>query len=177
MTDAPHLPERPYAFTVCRIVPENNLHLILEAFETPPREVPELVIVGNWNSSVYGRDLMARFGGYEHIHLMAPIYDLEQLNRLRGNCKVYLHGHSCGGTNPSLVEAMYMGLTIIAFDVNFNRETTEKQAKYFSTAAELHELCEHLDIESARQVADRMKEIADRRYTWRRISECYAELF
>ena len=177
MTDEKHLPERPYAFTVCRIEPENNLHLILEAFETSPHEVPELVIVGNWNHSAYGRELRERFGQYGHIHLMDPIYDLERLNRLRGNCKVYLHGHSCGGTNPSLVEAMYMGLPIIAFDVNFNRETTEKQAKYFSTAAELHELCEHLDAEAAHAVASRMKEIADRRYTWRRISDLYAELF
>ena len=177
MTDEKDLPARPYAFTVCRIEPENNLHVILEAFATPPREVPELVIVGNWGNSAYGLDLKARFGAYGHIHLKPPIYDLEKLNRLRGNCKVYLHGHSCGGTNPSLVEAMYMGLPIIAFDVNFNRETTEKQAKYFSSAAELHELCDNLDAEAAREVAARMKEIADRRYTWKRIGELYAELF
>lgn len=177
MKDKKTLSERPYAFTVCRIEPENNLHLILKAFETPPRKVPELVIVGNWNKSVYGRDLKALFGRFDHIHLLEPIYDLVRLNRLRSNCKVYLHGHSCGGTNPSLVEAMYMGLPIFAFDVNFNRETTERQAKYFSTAAELHELCENLDAEAAREVARKMKEIADRRYTWERISELYAELF
>jgi len=171
------LSERPYAFTVCRIEPENNLHMILKAFETPPRWVPELVIVGNWNNSAYGRDLKALFDKFGHIHLLESIYELKRLNRLRSNCKVYLHGHSCGGTNPSLVEAMYMGLTIFAFDVDFNRETTEGQAKYFSTAAELHKLCDDFDAEVARKIARRMKEIADRRYTWERISELYAELF
>lgn len=173
----PEVPAEPYAFTVCRIEPENNLHMILEAFRKPPLAVPRLVAVGNWQHSEYSRNLWTEYGQYEHIRLLNPIYDLQKLNLLRGHCRVYLHGHSCGGTNPSLVEAMYMGLTVIAFDVNFNRETTEHQAWYFTSAEQLHDLCDNFDLAEAQQMAERMKCIADRRYTWQRISECYAELF
>lgn len=174
MSEYPFL-NAPYAFTVCRIEPENNLHLILEAF-APPSPLT-LVIVGNWNNSEYGRELRRRHGRQSGVFLLDPIYDPEQLNLLRGNCAVYLHGHSCGGTNPSLVEAMYLGLPVIACDVNFNRETTENQALYFSSAGQLKELCEQLDVNTRRRLGEKMKEIADRRYTWQRISKCYSNLF
>jgi len=166
---------RRYAFGVCRIVPENNVHLILEAFAADP--AMPLVMVGNWHSCDYGQDLLNRYQGNSHIELKEPIYDPAILDPLRRNCTVYLHGHSCGGTNPSLVEAMYCELPIIAFDVNFNRETTENQALYFKTAEELKALCNSFDDEKAAVIRKKMKEIADRRYTWERISDCYAKLF
>ena len=72
---------------------------------------------------------------------------------------------------------MYLGLPVIACDVNFNRETTENQALYFSSAGQLKELCEQLDVNTRRRLGEKMKEIADRRYTWQRISKCYSNLF
>lgn len=165
----------PYAFSVCRIEPENNLHLILAAFEEPA-PLP-LVVVGNWDNSEYGQNLRNRYQNQPDIFLLDPIYEPGKLNQLRGNCTIYLHGHSCGGTNPSLVEAMYLGLPIIAFDVNFNRETTENQALYFQSATELNKLCTQFDDKALRQLGNKMKEIALRRYTWKRISECYSHLF
>lgn len=163
-----------YAFGVCRIEPENNIHIILEAFaKTPPMP---LVFVGNWDNSEYGREQKARYSEIPHIRLSDPIYDQEKLNGIRGNCTVYLHGHSCGGTNPSLVEAMYLGLPVIAYDVNFNRETTEGKALYFSSADELRTLCGELNDTELKKLAASMKEIALRRYTWKRISDCYSKL-
>ena len=166
---------KKYAFTVCRIEPENSIHIILQAF-AKDAAIP-LVIVGNWTNSDYGRNLKKQFGSHESIHLLDPIYDLNELNKLRKGCTIYLHGHSCGGTNPSLVEAMYLGLVIVAFDVNFNRETTENKALYFSSAEQLNKICSELEESTCNTIASSMKEIAERRYTWKRISECYAELF
>jgi glycosyltransferase involved in cell wall biosynthesis len=174
MSDYPFL-NSPYAFTVCRIEPENNLHLILEAFEDS--SALPVVAVGNWNNSDYGRDLRRHYHNSSVFFLLDPIYEPSRLNTIRGNCALYLHGHSCGGTNPSLVEAMFLGLPIIAYDVNFNRETTENQAWYFSSAAQLKTLCRELDDENQTMLGRKMKEIADRRYTWKRISECYSNLF
>lgn len=165
---------KPYAFSVCRIEPENNIHVILEAFSGDA--VMPVVIVGNWQNSDYGKKLLEKYKDCPAVYQLSPIYDPIRLNELRGKCTLYLHGHSCGGTNPSLVEAMYLGLPIAAFDVNFNRETTENQALYFKNADELKILCHNASDTDLKSIGRRMKAIADRRYTWQRISECYSKL-
>ena len=165
---------KPFAFGVCRIEPENNVHLLLEAFSE--QTTMPLIMVGNWANSEYGNGLKERYLGNPSIIMYDPIYDQGKLNALRSNCTLYLHGHSCGGTNPSLVEAMYLRLAIVAFDCNFNRETTENKAIYFKNAEKLRELLHSLTDKQLQQIADCMKEIADRRYTWKRIADCYAKL-
>jgi glycosyltransferase involved in cell wall biosynthesis len=90
---------------------------------------------------------------------------------------VYIHGHSTGGTNPSLVEAMYLGLPVIAFDVSFNRATTENKAFYFTTANDLVTIIENTRIAELKEQSLVMKDIADRRYTWEIIAEKYDYLF
>ena len=164
-----------YAFGVCRIEPENNIHLILESFEEK-NSLP-LIMVGNWAHGKYGINLKQRYSSCENICLLDPIYEQDKLNCLRQNCLVYLHGHSCGGTNPSLVEAMYLGLSIIAFDVSFNRETTNNQAFYFKTVEDLREITNKTDRDIFKKNGAIMQEIAKKRYTWSRIANLYAELF
>lgn len=165
----------PYAFTVCRIEPENNIHLILDAFSGVD-ELP-LAIVGNWDGSRYGRELRSRYGGMPHLHLLDPIYDERRLNALRGGCAVYVHGHSAGGTNPSLVEAMTLSLPILAYDVVYNRATTEERAMYFSDAATLRDHLWAGRDERWTAMGLEMKRIADERYTWKRIISKYSTLF
>ena len=166
---------QPYAFSVCRIEPENNIHIILEAMANSP-DLP-LVLVGNWKASEYGRLLLQKFGNIRHLHLLDPIYDPEKLNPIRSNCSLYLHGHSSGGTNPSLVEAMYLNLPVAAYDVDYNRETTENRALYFSNSGELHNLVASLMNINTEEIARQMHEIAWRRYRWSVIAEAYAALF
>jgi len=163
-----------YSFSVCRIEPENNVHIILEAFSKLPDS--SLVIVGNWDNSEYGRALKDKYGDYQHIRLLDPIYDLGQLATLRSKAKFYLHGHSAGGTNPSLVEAMHFTCPVIAFDCNFNRYTTNNKAMYFKTSDQLLSLIKNITVEEANNVSDNMKEIARERYTWEIIANQYYKL-
>lgn len=164
-----------YAFKVCRIEPENNIDLILEAFKESKLT---FILVGNWNFSNYGRKLREQYAGYSNLNLLDPIYDQKTLDELRGNCCLYIHGHSVGGTNPSLVEAMNLGLCCVVFDVDYNRETTENSAIYFKSAVDLTKLLNSyeenlLDLEGCQR---RMKEIALRRYYWSLITDKYSEL-
>lgn len=160
-----------YAFKVCRIEPENNVHEVLKAFA----EIPEynLVIVGNWKNSDYGQSFKKQFENFPNIFLLDPIYDQHKLDVLRGNASIYVHGHSAGGTNPSLVEAMYLGLPIIAFSVSYNKVTTENKAMYFKNRIELAHLVQTMTDNQFEQLGEKMKEIATRRYTWKLISEKY----
>ncbi len=160
-----------YAFSVCRIEPENNIHLILMAFESYADI--DLVIVGNWEYSHYGKELKKKYNGFKHIHLLDPIYEQMLLDELRSNCFIYLHGHSAGGTNPSLVEAMYLGLPIIAFDVEYNKETTFHNAYFFKTSKELIEILSNTNEKEFIKIAVILKAIADKNYTWQNISKKY----
>lgn len=160
-----------YAFCVCRIEPENNTHLILQAFHEAGQK---LRIVGNWQSSEYGRQLKQRYGASRHLELLDPIYDLDRLYEHRALMKMYVHGHSAGGTNPSLVEAMHFGRPILAFDCSYNRATLEGQGEYFHDVASLKRLISFLD----RPTSDAsILEIARRRYTWDAIRKQYEALF
>lgn len=162
---------KPYAFNVCRIEPENNLHLILEAFSQTDK-IP-LVIVGNWNNSQYGIALKQKYFNHSNIHMLDPIYDQQKLDELRFNASLYIHGHSAGGTNPSLVEAMYMGLPIMAYGVSYNRVTTENKAIYFKSIQELITEINEMYTSKLLKIGIEMSEIAKRRYTWKNISFKY----
>ena len=165
----------PYYFKVCRIEPENNIKMILSAFSKIPEK--KLVIVGNWDSSEFGKRQKEAFSSFCNIFLLDPIYDQDILNQFRSNCICYVHGHSAGGTNPSLVEAMYLGLPILAFGVNYNRETTNHQALYFHNEQELIDLVNTTSDESLRTIGVAMKTYASEHYTWERISSQYSQLF
>ena len=164
-----------YAVKVCRIEPENNVHLVLEAFKNCPSR--QLVIVGNWNNSNYGKELKSQYNSFENICLLDPIYNQREIDLIRGNASLYIHGHSAGGTNPSLVEAMYLGLPVISFDVSYNKTTTENKAIYFSTTEDLLNLINSYAPDQLKQLGNEMKKIATRRYTWNIIAKKYDLLF
>jgi len=166
---------KPYAFKVCRIEPENNVHMILEAF-SQYRDL-NIVMIGNWVNSEYGKELKGKYSSFENIYLLDPIYDQQILNQIRSNCFVYMHGHSAGGTNPSLVEAMYLGLPIYAFGVAYNKATTRNAAKYFNDKDELLGLLRSIDAAELKENSASMKRVAEENYTWDKIAQQYAELF
>ena len=164
----------PYAFKVCRIEPENNVQIILEAFSNYPDL--NLVIVGNWNKSDFSEKLRLQFVNFGNIYMLDPIYEQVKLNQLRSNCRVYIHGHSAGGTNPSLVEAMYLKLPIITYDVNFNKETTANKALYFNTPDQLVHILKNVNKESLLALGDDMKRLAEKEYLWEGIAHKYESL-
>lgn len=158
-----------YAVTVCRIEPENNCHLVLEAFSKSDRE---LAFVGNWSRSAYGQELKEKYSAFPNIHILDPIYDIDTLYVLRLNAWAYVHGHSAGGTNPSLVEAMFFGNPVFAYDVVYNRETTGGGALYWSSSDELLNLLSLDDFDTSSII-----DLANQKYTWKRIANQYEKLY
>ncbi|MBV1925523.1 MAG: DUF1972 domain-containing protein [Rhodobacteraceae bacterium] len=171
--DPPAVLPDSYALALCRIEPENNIHMILGAWSQSDQP---LVFVGNWGNSDYGSKLRAQFAAQPNIHLLDPIYDPDLLYALRSRATLYLHGHSAGGTNPSLVEMMHFGMPVLAFDCVFNRNTTENKALYFTTADELAGLLQNQSSDRYRAIGKDMSEIAQQRYTWEKIAESYFAL-
>ena len=91
------------------------------------------------------------------------------MNWLRSNAHVYIHGHSAGGTNPSLVEAMNLSLPILAFDCVYNRATTEEKCLYWKIAEDLQNLMKNKSGKFA-EIAREMGEAGKHLYSWERIA-------
>ena len=165
-----------YGFKVCRIVPENNLDSILSAFSITNKK---FILIGNWANSKYGIELKESYSKFKNLILLDPIYDQSILDELRGNCRLYIHGHSVGGTNPSLVEAMNLGLCCVVYDVNYNRETTSNMALYFKNKNELLNIINKNwnDFEKISSIENDMLKIAKKRFIWSRIINEYDKIF
>ena len=163
-----------YAVGVCRIEPENNIHIVLKAFADTGYA---LKMVGNWEASEYGRQLKQEFIGFNNIELINPIYDTATLFQLRDNCDFYVHGHSAGGTNPSLVEAMFFGKPIVAYDCVYNRFTMEGRGRYFVNVAELKSHIENLRMDEGASIEGGvLQQIAHMKYRWEGIRNQYRRL-
>lgn len=158
-----------YDLAICRIEPENNVDLTLQAAEKSNRP---LVFIGNWNNSDYSLALYKKYRHIEGFHLIQATYDLDILYAIRNNARYYIHGHRAGGTNPSLVEAMFFGMPILSFDVIYNRETTEGKAYYFKDVDTLADLLATDGLDGRPMI-----EIAHREYVWKTIARQYEDIY
>ena len=164
----------PYAFAVCRIQHDNNINMILDAFVENP--VIPLVLVGNWADSEYGIKTKSDYSAEQNLILLDAIYDRKLLDVLRSNCTFYIHGHSAGGTNPSLAEAMYLGLPVFAFASGYNEHTTNHQALYFGNLEELKKLIRAYSSVDLEKMGNSLREIAVKAYRWSTIADQYKQL-
>jgi rhamnosyltransferase len=122
-----------YYLVVARLIPDNNIDLIIEGFKKA-RSNKKLVIVGPLVRSNFVRGLLNEKN--DKIIFLGGIYGLKLQRTLRCNCFAYIHGHEMGGTNPSLVEALSCSNTMLAIDVPFTREVAEDSATYFKKDAD-----------------------------------------
>ena len=152
---------------IARIEPENNSAMILQA--AAAAGVP-LIFVGNWDTNAYGRALKSQWGNTPGLTLHDPIYDQPTLARLRAGAIGYVHGHSVGGTNPSLVEALFETDRILAFDCAFNRATLDDLGAYFSSASAL---AAAMTAKSDGVIAFEALQPLRNRYRWDNIASAY----
>jgi len=171
----PFLNEKPYALNVARFEPENNIDLILEAFKE--LNMYNLILIGGWNKSKYGKNLKRKYEKYKNIYFLGGIYDQVVLNEIRSNAYVYIHGHSVGGTNPALIEAMYLGLPIIAYKCTFNISTTKGKSKYFLNKEELISIINNLNTEMLMKMREESMIIARKEYVWEKVLDRYKAIF
>jgi lipopolysaccharide/colanic/teichoic acid biosynthesis glycosyltransferase/glycosyltransferase involved in cell wall biosynthesis len=118
--DAFGVQPRHYLLVVSRFVPENNLHMLIEAFERTSTDLKLLVVGGTNHPTDY--ESLLRQHESERILFPGYISDRAQLNELFCNCYAYLHGHSVGGTNPALLDALGCGCCVLAVNTRFNAE-------------------------------------------------------
>lgn len=130
------LKSKAYALVIARPEPENSILEIVTAFSRLPARGHKLVVLGKFTpeDNSYHEAVMAAAG--ENVIFLGAIYDKSTVRALRFHCGLYIHGHTVGGTNPSLVEALGAGCPVLAHDNRFNRWVAGSGAEFFSTVEE-----------------------------------------
>ena len=169
------LKEYSYNMLIARLEPENNVDTILEGVSKSDSKLPFLVV--GKHATTYGEYLKTKYAAFDKIKFVGGIYDIGALNNLRYYSNVYFHGHSVGGTNPSLLEAM-ASQTLICANLNeFNSTILEKDALYFSTSEEVKVVIDTIEKKNhvlfVRNNLDKIKNI----YEWNNIIDQYENHF
>ncbi|MBH0116824.1 DUF1972 domain-containing protein [Salinibacterium sp. NG253] len=165
-----------YLTLICRPIPENTILELVTAFSRERRD-HQLAIFGTYDDSdPYARAV--REAASDEVLFVGPIYEPDEVSSLRFHSLGYLHGHTVGGTNPSLVEAMAAGNAVIAHDNPYNRWVAGDGALYFSgvddAAAHITTLLAAPDRRASLAAASRARHAAE--FTWERVAGQYAEL-
>ena len=124
-----------YLVLMARMEEENNIETILNGF-TASKTEKKMLVIGNI-SNRFGRYVKERFGADDRIIFTGAIFEKEKVHSLKSFSWLYFHGHSTGGTNPSLLEAMASKALIFAHENAFNRNVLGPDAYYFSSAADV----------------------------------------
>lgn len=119
-----------YNMLIARMEPENNIETILDGVVLSKTKIPFLVI-GDYSNTSFGKRIKIKYQNNSQIVFLGSIYNIKELNTLRYFCNLYFHGHSVGGTNPSLLEAMGSSNLIIAHNNIFNKAVLRENAFYF----------------------------------------------
>ncbi|MFC4911009.1 DUF1972 domain-containing protein [Actinomadura gamaensis] len=168
-----------FHLVVARFEPENHVHLAIEGYRRSAARRP-LVVVG---SAPYADEYTARLrelaGDDPRITFLGGVWDQDLLDALYAGALTYVHGHSVGGTNPSLLRAMGAGASVLAYDVNFNREVLGEDAgRFFGDPASLAREIELAEADPG-LAADRGREArkrASERYVWDDVARHYERL-
>ncbi len=161
-----------YLLVVCRLEPENHLLEIIEGYRASTVSMPLIILGNHLAGTPYVKSLVEYTS--DNIRFIGTVFNQEKLLALRYHSYAYLHGHSVGGTNPSLLEAMGCGNGIIAHDNRFNREVAGASALYFQDAASLSVILNNLgDMADNGSTA---QQVIRERYTWDIIVSAYLAL-
>ena len=169
-----------YHLIVARLEPENHVLDAVHAYRAS-REKSPLIVVGSAPYAQWYIDkVKSAAAGDPRIRLVGSIYDSELLDQLYGNARTYIHGHSVGGTNPSLLRAMGAGAPVLAFDVEFNREVTAGHAFFWADAQALTEILNEIGTGA---FDDRLMELGAlgqqrvaAHYQWDAVTDAYEEV-
>ena len=171
------LEPRRYFISIARIEPENNILLMVQAFSRQRRGV-KFAVLGNLDDSIPYHVAVREAAGEEVVFLGA-IYDKAVVGALRFHARAYLHGHTVGGTNPSLVEALGAGNAVIAHDNAYNRWTAGPGAFFFKSIDECDRLFDRLLIDDVGVVRSQLaaRARAAEAFRWTDILTAYENEF
>ena len=174
------LKSEEYYILIARLEPENNIVMAIEGYlHSKENGRRPLIVVGKTNTP-HGKELVEKYGNERNVEFVGGIYDFKKLDSVRHFSKAYFHGHSVGGTNPSLLEAMAAGCFIFAHDNIFNRAVLKENAFYYPSADKVTEYLNRIDTiaeGSKIQYTARNIEVIRNEYSWDSLIDKHEKYF
>ena len=174
------LKSEEYYILIARLEPENNIVMAIEGYlHSKENGRRPLIVVGKTNTP-HGKELVEKYGNERNVEFVGGIYDFKKLDSVRHFSKAYVHGHSVGGTNPSLLEAMAAGCFIFAHDNIFNRAVLKENAFYYPSADKVTEYLNRIDTiaeGSKIQYTARNIEVIRNEYSWESLIDKHEKYF
>jgi len=163
-----------YFLLMARMEPENSIETILEGFNNSNSN-KNFKVIGD-TSNRFGKFITNKFNNDERIQFQGPIFDNTKVRSMQNNSYLYFHGHSVGGTNPSLLEAMASEALIAAHDNPFNQAVLTTDAFYFSNATEVRQLVETVQRQApeSAMVKNNLYKIQNQ-FNWETVIEQYED--
>lgn len=167
-----------YHLVVARFEPENHVLEIVEGYQRSGATKPLVVVGSAPYSAGYTQAIRDAAADDPRIRFLGGVYDQDLLDALYLHAFTYLHGHSVGGTNPSLLRAMGAGTAVIAFDVPFNREVLADDAWFFEDARDvtMHLAGIEADAASVAELGSRARVRARDEFRWDDVAAAYEDL-
>lgn len=172
-----NLEKDEYFLAVSRIEKDNNLQIVMDGFLQSETN-KKFVIIGNFDTK-FGQKLKLKYSSNSNLIFLGSIYDIDILNNLRYFSSLYFHGHSAGGTNPSLLEAMASKALIVAHQNIYNQTVLEQNALYFETETDVKNIINSIaEISKNRTIfAEKNAEKIKNNFSWEFVANEYENLF
>ena len=152
----------------------------VHAYRASTEQRPLVVVGSAPYSQWYVEKVREAAGDDPRIRFTGGIYDQQLLDELYANCLAYIHGHSVGGTNPSLLRAMGAGAPVLAYDVEFNREVTAGEALFWADAGGLTAILDHIASGAQDDRLAALRSAGQQRvrdaYQWDAVTDAYERL-
>ncbi len=163
---------------VARFEPENHVLEGVSGYVESSAIHPLLVVGGAPFAAEYTERIEKIANSDSRVHMLGPVWDQGRLDALYSGALTYLHGHSVGGTNPSLLRAMGAATATIAYDVSFNREVLGDDGRFFKRPGELAKHIHEAEGNPDEMVSTgrRLQERAEQRYNWDDVTSKYEAL-
>lgn len=167
-----------FHLVVARFEPENHVLEIVQGYHDSAASRPLVVVGAAPYAAAYTREIARVADSDPRIRLLGGVYDQELLDELYFHAYTYLHGHSVGGTNPSLLRAMGAGTAVIAHDVVFNREVLAGQGWYFNGASGVSKALDEVERDEAkvRYAGNCARVRAHVDFSWETVASAYEDL-
>lgn len=169
-----------YYILIARLEPENNIEIAIEGYLRSSEKGRRPLIVVGKTTTPHGKELLSKYGNESDVRFLGGIYDFKKLDSVRHFSRAYFHGHSVGGTNPSLLEAMASGCFVLAHENQFNKAVLKDNAIYYSSAIRVTELLDGMDDIISRYKAEFVKNNIDvirREYSWEHLVDEHERYF